>query len=296
MSARSIVTGIAAPPAILAAIVVAATARADGVCEKGIRDTTAAERATITDALEAVRAALPPAPEGWVIRDEDEISPPANLCRDVELAPWTYDFARYYTNEAGGEARREAFEAAAAKAQASFEQKQPRLEAVQAKMQELIPKAVEAAQKNDTTQTQKLAAEMAKLQAELESINNEGGTNEQFDAATAELGRDAEISVRVVVNPRISPPADHYVAFSVPGAQSAYRWDELEDNHHDGNALVRFGRFEPVAGSQSLEPVARSGVASPGVHAIEVRIVADVDRLSSVIEATNFEALGVLVR
>ena len=54
-------------------------ALAVGVCNKGFRDTTAAERATLTAVLEAVKKALPAVPTGWVILGDDEVSVPRSL-------------------------------------------------------------------------------------------------------------------------------------------------------------------------------------------------------------------------
>ena len=42
-------------------------ALADSVCEKGMRDTAPADRATATHVLETIRDALPAAPQGWQI-------------------------------------------------------------------------------------------------------------------------------------------------------------------------------------------------------------------------------------
>ena len=50
-----------------AAMVLSAGARGDAPCYKGFRDSTPAERATMTAILQAAKRALPPAPAGCVI-------------------------------------------------------------------------------------------------------------------------------------------------------------------------------------------------------------------------------------
>ena len=92
----SIKASMAAIVSALAAIAGAAPAHADGECYKDYRDTTSAERATIAALLEAAKKALPAASTGSVILGDDEIQVTQNLCRDVELSPWEYEFARAY--------------------------------------------------------------------------------------------------------------------------------------------------------------------------------------------------------
>ncbi len=84
---------------------VAPAARSDAPCNKGYRDSTAAERATMTAVLQAAKKALPPAPTGWVIEGDDEISITTNLCQDYEAAPWVYHFNRTYQRIDDQEAR-----------------------------------------------------------------------------------------------------------------------------------------------------------------------------------------------
>jgi hypothetical protein len=52
------------------------------------RRTTAAERQTMLRAMEAAKAALPPAPEGWQIGGYEELSVKTRTCQDDETTPW----------------------------------------------------------------------------------------------------------------------------------------------------------------------------------------------------------------
>src|SRR5262245_15422321 len=92
---------------LLAAVLGVSNAYADGVCEKGMRDTTPAERQTRVGVIEAIKAALPQAPQGWVIGGYEEVSPIASICRDTESTPWGQEFSRTF-NRADDAADREA--------------------------------------------------------------------------------------------------------------------------------------------------------------------------------------------
>lgn len=216
--------------------------------------------------------------------------------KGFQLAPWSYDFSRTYSNIGGQEARDAAFAAVSVDAQAAFAQKQPQIAALQARLGELGVQEGAAIQKGDLAQAEKINAEVERVTAEFQRVLNEGDANEQLEAAAAKINRDIEFTINVTVNPRVSPPLEHAEIFSVPGARSAERWNELEDSHYDGNAIVTFGAFKVGENPPFLDPVARSGAPMPGVHALEVRIWSDVDRLSSVIEATNFAALAAPTR
>lgn len=100
MSKMSVWTILAA--GALAASLVATITCADSVCNGGVRETTLAERATVRTALEAVKEAFPPAPDGWAIVGDDEISVQAQICRDVEQAPTGAHSAYQWTTTSDG--------------------------------------------------------------------------------------------------------------------------------------------------------------------------------------------------
>jgi hypothetical protein len=87
---------LAALACAVAAITSASIARSDGPSDAGYRDSTPAERGSMTAILQAAKKALPPAPAGWVILGGDRISVPSSICRDYERSPWKYQFKRYY--------------------------------------------------------------------------------------------------------------------------------------------------------------------------------------------------------
>lgn len=125
--------------AALAATLPIVNAYADDECDKGIRQTTAAEQAAMKNVLDTVDRALPPAPQGWVIENEREPSIATEICRDVEQQPWAYNRSRFYRETAGEQQRQAAVAAAGQQTTADLASKQPRLDAVMAKITALAP-------------------------------------------------------------------------------------------------------------------------------------------------------------
>ena len=74
--------------AALVASLTSVNAYADAECDKGVRETTAAEQAAMKNVLDGIDRALPPAPQGWVIQDEGKPSIATDICREVEQKPW----------------------------------------------------------------------------------------------------------------------------------------------------------------------------------------------------------------
>ena len=81
---------------LVSLLAIAPTALADAPCDKGMRDVAPGERTRISTFLQVAKDALPPAPEGWQIRGDEEFSIPTSICRDIETVPWTYGFTRSY--------------------------------------------------------------------------------------------------------------------------------------------------------------------------------------------------------
>jgi len=138
-------------------------AKGHAECENGVRATTQAEQAALGNVLESVKRALPPAPQGWIIESDDEPPITNEICREVEQKPWFYDRSRTYRKKEGDEQRHAAITAAQQDLSADLASKQPRAEAIQARMQQLGDSIAEAAQKGDVARMQALSAESDKL-------------------------------------------------------------------------------------------------------------------------------------
>lgn len=278
-------------PAI-ATLLAATTAYADGVCFKGYRDTTVAERATMTAVLDTVRGALPDAPEGWVIVGDDQLSVLSGICMDVAL--WTYQHTRHYQRVDDQAAQEAMTQRVTEGIRADMAAKQPRLDAIMARNIELSNTAAAAAQAGDYARVETINQEIQANGQEYESILAEGGARARATAELEESGRDREMSVSAVINPG-GTPGDGSEAIAVPpGASAAYLWRN-GDSNSPVNALVMLGQWRP-APEYGLQPVPRAGVAAEAPHAISVRIRANANRLPAAIDATDFSALAAILR
>jgi hypothetical protein len=285
---------------VLALLLAAAAhpAAGDSVCYAGYRDTSAAERATMTRILEAARRALPPAPAGWVVVNDDPPSVPHNLCMDFERKPWSYGYSRTFRRaDADKQAEVETGTRAAADImQADMAKKQPRLDALRAKSEVLIKQQVAFMQKGDMPKALALNEQMAVLQEETRKVMDEGDAQQRAEAIMKEAMRDIEIGISVRVNPTAESPAgDDSTAITVAGSpQAAYRWDSRDAGSYQGGALVLYGQWRTLShGGRGL--VVRSHVPANFAHGIAVSVHADEKRLASVIESIDFGALAGLV-
>lgn len=273
-------------------------AGADSVCYAGTRDTTASERANMMRILEAVRQALPPAPAGWVIVNDDPPSVPQNLCMDFERKPWSYGYSRTFRRaDPAKQAEMEAGTRAAAEImKADQAKKQPRLDALQAKSEVLVKQQIAFMEKGDMPRALALNEQMAVLQEQGKTIMEEGDAEERMQAIMKEAMRDIEIGISVRVNSGSESPAgDDSTAITVAGSpHAAYRWNSRDDGSHQGGAMVLFGQWRTLShGGRGM--VVRSHVPANFAHGIAVSVDADEKRLASVIESIDFAALAEIV-
>ncbi len=91
--------------------------------------------------------------------------------------------------------------------------KQPRLDAVTARIQELSKKQIAFIEKNDIERATTLNEDMAKLQEEYQKILDEGGGQQQLEAAAARASKDLQMNISITVNdggqmfgPEVSKP------------------------------------------------------------------------------------------
>jgi hypothetical protein len=251
------------------------------------------ELATMTETLEAARAAVPAPPSGWVrTLNDDSVSPPTSFC--LEFYPWTYSYSRHYSRVEGAEERERVVAAAGAEYKAAMAAKQPRLDALQAKGTELSTQYAAAATSGDLARAQEIYLEVERVGAESARVMNEDDPMKAFEAATASQYVDLEMSVGVTVNSSRESPNDGAQTFDIPGAAAAYQWTS-GDNGDQGNALVLFGEWRPSPDGFGLESVTPADAAPEAPHAVAVRINAYKDRLPAMIKATNFEALAALL-
>jgi hypothetical protein len=267
----------------------------DAPCGKGFRDSTAAERATMTAILQAARKALPPAPTGWVILGDDQIGVTMKLCRDYEGAPWVYHFNRNYQRVDDQEARDKIIADAAAASQAALAQKQPRLDAAMAKMNKIVAKQVALIEKGDMAGAQALNDDVASAQAEYQKAMDEGDSQAQFEAAAAKAGRDITMYINVVVNSNQETTDPNAKSLPPPpGARAAFRWPSSRQGDSEDHAMILLGQWQPAPDGvwkRLLHPAA----APTAAQVISISVTADPERIAGVIGAIDVKSLATLV-
>jgi hypothetical protein len=72
--------------------VACAPARAWADCSRGTRPTTLTERTFQVATLRALKAAMPPAPDGWRVVEETEVKPPRLACIGQERQPLPVEY------------------------------------------------------------------------------------------------------------------------------------------------------------------------------------------------------------
>jgi len=281
---------------MVAVVAAQSIAHADGVCAAGYRTITAEGRAVMIAVLEAGKKALPPAPVGWVILGDDQVSAPTSICGDVQRSPWQYQFTRYYQQVGDQDARNKVIADAAAVQAAAMQKKQPRLDAVMARMEKLTQQQVALLQKGDTERAAALNEDMAKLQDEYKKILDEGDSQQQFDAAAARAGKDLEMSISLSVNESRQSFVPGASNLPLPaGARTAVRWSTSSQGKNSESAMFLLGDWRTTTpGEWRLWP--RPDILTNAAHGITVRINADPDRIEPTVASINFASLAALLQ
>ncbi len=277
-------------------LAVTACALGDSDCK--VRDVTAAERTQMTNVLEAAQSALPPAPQGWIIVVDTalEISVPGTICVDVEKAPWSYELARTYRNGANGDARQQIIVDQAERQRAAMQERQPRFEALQGKMQAIIQQQMALNQKGDYAGAEKLQPQLEAAQKEYEKLINEANDPAAMAAADKEFNKDRELFINVRVNPRSEKVGPDAQTFAPPaGGKAAQRWHTEDENQSNDEALYLFGAWKPGAAG-SWQQMSRAGVAPPGAHGVAMYVRGDPERVTQMVAKIDFAKFAATVR
>jgi len=281
---------------VVCALLFAPPALCDAPCYKDFRTITAAEKARMTAVLEAVKSALPPAPAGWVIAGTDDFSLANSMCKDFELVPFQYHFSRTYRNAGSNEERQQIVEAMAARQQALQAQKQPRIDAIQAKLEKVVKAQVALIEKGDYAGAEKYNVEIDKLQQEMGKVMDEGSDPAQEAAAAKAYAKDTEMYITVDVNPWAAGPAPGATPMPAPqGVQSAYRWRNDSQDLTTDNELYLFGTWKPN-NRGGWRGISRSGVSLFGAHFLTVKVSADPDRIRKTVAAIDFAKLAATLK
>ena len=283
---------LAALACAVTAIAPASMAHADGVCNAGYRDTTPAERTTMAAILEAGKKALPPAPAGWAIVGNDPVSVPRSLCRDSERNPWSYEDTRYYQQVGDQDAREKLIADAAAAYAAAMKLKQPRLDAITARMDKLSKTGTALAAKGDTEGAAAIYTEITKAQEENEKILKESDGEQQMAAAQEKYNRDRTMNITLKINAGGETPGDGAKNLPLPvGARAAFHWLSGGRDPHEDRALILVGQWAP-GGQGQWQPTRRAGAAVQAAHVITISVVADSERLAPTVAAIDVKSLA----
>ena len=262
-------------------------------CAKGYRDTTAAERATMKSVLTAALAALPQPIAGWTLTADGETRGAQNLCRDQEAQPLSYGTRRLLNRV--DEASQSASAAVVDQVAASQAAKQPRFDALSAKLEEVAKKVGEAATKGDFARVEALQKEADAIGAQMQALSAENDQTAQTEAASREAARDTTIDIDVTVNPSLERVPTEAKPMPKPaGVHSAYRWSDTPDQGTQDHALLLLGTWNP--GANGLEPAPRAGAAIVTPSSWSLRIDADATRMESVIAAIRIADLAATLR
>jgi len=269
-------------------------ALADAPCHTGFRDVTPAEQTRITTALAAAESAVPPAPEGWQIRGEGPHSVSSSICKDGEKNLWQYGFSRSYGRVDGLESRQKVFQDAAAAAAALRAKNQARMDAIQAEMMSINQQQIALNQKRDYAGAEKLQPQAEKLQAEYEKLVTAG--NAGIEAAGKEMERDLQMSVYVEMNTVARQPEKNATKMALPaGAATALRWQNADPEITEEYALYLFGPWRQRA-EGGWSPGVRTGVPASSPHAVSVYVIADRDRLASIVQKIDFAKIATIAK
>jgi hypothetical protein len=276
---------------LLAVALGAANAYADGVCEKGNRDTTPAERQTMMGVMEAVKAALPLAPAGWVIGGYEELSPIGSICMDAESTPWAYGFSRTFNRTDDLAERERAMAEAAAAVRAARDARQPRMDALQVKVDAASKEFAAAAQSGDQARIAASQRAMDAISAEYAAFFAEAEDPQLLESVARTTMQDNTMSIGISVNPGGIADSDLQRVAPFAGAQSAYRWIETADGFETAHVLLLFGAWQP-RDAGGMTSSRRGTASSSAAHAIAVRVDADPGRLDSLLATIDFGALA----
>ncbi len=281
---------------LLAIAIFAPAALGDSPCYADYRDTTPAERAKMASVLETIRSALPAPPAGWQLMSDDAVSVPQSFCQDFAKVPLTYGYTRYYQQVGDAEQRKKRLDEGIAPQVEIYKKNQPRLEALQAQIEALVAKQIPYFQKGDIAGAQKYDAEIQKLQAEMQTLANEGNDPAAAAALGKEMNRDLELRITVYVNPMTARTPDEAKPTTRPaGSGSAYRWHEEDDSQNVDHALYYFGTwFKRPDGT--FQPSVRQGAPFSAAHALSIEVTGYPDRVTETVAAIDFAKVASVVR
>lgn len=230
-----------------------------------------------------------------MIEGDDQISVTTNLCRDYEAAPWNYHFSRSYSRIDDQDARNKILADAGAASAAAQAQKQPRLDALMARMEKLTKSQVALIEKGNIAGATALNEQMATLQEQYQKVMDEGDSDAQFAAAVAKASRDQHMYIGVVVNSnQVKPDNDATVMPPPAGARAAYRWSQTRDGVPEDHVLMLLGQWRPAA-DNVWKRVLHPEMPPTAAQVMTITVTADPGRIAGIVGAIDVRTLATKV-
>ncbi|MBN8550243.1 MAG: hypothetical protein J0M12_13070 [Deltaproteobacteria bacterium] len=270
--------------------------RADG--DSITRPSTAAERTFIVATKQALKDALPGAPNGWAVEYESplEAEETVTFLGKKESALEVRYSAEYKLVE--GLAEREA-----ARDRAISESADARstMDKLTAQIQQKIRAAAAAREAGDRSAYEQAKSEMEKAQQEYDALM-EGPANpvKIVNAAEYAMRRDTRITVKAVANSRSAGLSGPLQEVQVPRAALAVRRD-YSDSERLSRAIVlfgpwtveRFGSGQTQSITASHPPSSSEAVTS--IQSVAMEFEAERDRLTRLLESIQPTGLSKLL-
>lgn len=152
--------------------------------------------------------------------------------------------------------------------------------------------ATTSAQAGDYARAAEINQEAQANSEEYQRVMAEGGAQARLNAQLEASSRDRQMTVSARIKSG-SESGNGGEAMAMPeGTSAAYLW-RTENNLAQVNALVLLGEWAPA--EYGVQPVPRTGAGATAAHAISVRFEADIDRIASAVDATEFNSLAGLL-
>jgi hypothetical protein len=252
-----------------------------------------ADRAALAAAMAASLRALPRAPAGWVITNGGETpDAPDSVCAEDVRKPWAYSYTREYSQKAKTAGTDAKVVQAGEALQKESAAKQPRLDALMAKITRLNEQIVSLVQKGDIATAEPLIAQRDKLQEEYERIANASDAKAGFEAAVADQVQDSGFDITIDINLEMEYAGEGASPLPTPrSAQAAFQYHRVAKEEDATVAVVLFGAWRKADNNHWLL-AARPGLRLSATHGIAIVVHSAPERAASVLAAIDYPTLA----
>jgi hypothetical protein len=256
--------------------------------------------------MTALKAAIPPAPDGWKLASTAKIEADDRVCEGAEKSPKRIYFHAEYVLEVGREEREKTLQQAVVQGMPAQDQ-QAQMKALQ---QEIAQEASrrgkliqEAITRNDMAEVQRLSKENEKWNAENDAkiqVLKSGIDSRMASATEKQLLKDMKAQIVFAVN-ESSESLWKARALTMPGFAQAYRNDGYRKGETDwveGTTRAYLGDWsKDQTRSRGDSTVLRSDPnPDPKVQTLAISIVADEKRADQLLKGLKLDSIKALMR